>query len=114
MTGTFAHRMTVNTDGKAPDTLANALAAVAESDLRPRFDGITRSVVFGRPAWDPYFGAKMTDATLMLLRELLIVRFSHLSYSPSKSNVFEAVMTLSYKDRINPASGLTISWRDAR
>jgi hypothetical protein len=94
--------MKISKNGTARNTLLNALAAVAESGVRPRFNTVKRWVVFECPQWDPYFGNRLNDITLMLLRERLIVRFRHLSYSPSKSNVFDAVKMLSYKDRIEP------------
>ena len=99
-----AHQMRANTQGKAADTIENAFAAVAESGVRPRFNELKRSVVFERPAWDPAFGNRADDDTLRLLRELLIIQFRHLSYSPSAINVFEAVMTIAYKDKFNPVT----------
>ncbi|MBA4227699.1 MAG: hypothetical protein C0456_13810 [Hyphomonas sp.] len=98
------HRMKINAHGKAADTIENAFAAVAESGLRPRLNEFKRSVVFERPAWDASFGTEVTEDTLRLVRELLIVQFGHLAYSPSRENVSEAVMTIAYKDKFNPVT----------
>lgn len=94
----------VNRSGRAADTIANAISAVARSGLDLAFDELKQRAVFTAPGlpWDEGYGRTLDDNTARLLRHFLIVKHQRNDFQPSKENVWEAVMTVAYEAKFNP------------
>jgi len=96
--------LSVSKSGTAPDTIANAISAVARSGVGLAFDELKQRAVFTAPAlpWDEAYGRTLDDNTARLLRHYLIERYQGNDFQPSRENVWEAAMTVAYEHKFNP------------
>ncbi|HWK88145.1 MAG TPA: VapE domain-containing protein [Xanthobacteraceae bacterium] len=86
------------------DTIGNALAAIHNERLGLVWDELKQKALFTCDAlpWDESFGREVDDNTSRLARAVLVLKHQDRDYQPSRENVFEALMTLAYRRRINP------------
>ena len=96
----------VNNRSEAADSFENALCAVVQSGLEPAWDELKQNAIFrgDNLPWDETYGRVLDDNVLRLIRVCLINRFQGVAYSPSKENLFEALVTVAFDAKFNPVS----------
>lgn len=94
----------LNRSNIAADSYENAVCAVVRSGIVPAWDELQQCVVFraSELPWQEHFGRVLTDHVGRLIRMYFVNRFQGAGYSPSKDNLFEALMTVAYGAKFNP------------
>ena len=89
---------------KAADTFENAVAAIHRSNLEIAWDEFKQSAVIRNLSlpWDESFGRVLNDHVGRVIRIYLVNRFQGVGYSPSKDNLYEALLTVAYGAKFNP------------
>ncbi len=99
---TYESGLTVS-NGRAPDTYANARSAIFAQGVSPAFNELNQSVSFtGHLPWPPTYGSELTEHTVRLTRDLLLEAYQSERYQPSKDHVQEAIMSIAYINKFNP------------
>jgi hypothetical protein len=94
----------LNKQSVATDTYENALCAVVQSKLSPAWDELKQNVIFRTDnlPWDESYGRILNDHVSRLIRMYFVNLHQGVAFSPSKDNLFEALMTIAYGDKFNP------------
>lgn len=88
----------------APDTIANAYAAVVGSGLVPAWDELKQNTVFRTKnlPWDETYGRVVNDHVLRLARLYFVNQWQGVAYQPSLDNLLNAIVTIAYAQKFNP------------
>jgi len=88
----------------APDTFANALAAVVKSGLDPAWDELKQNVVFRADPlpWNESYGRILNDHVGRLARMFLLNEFQGVDYQPGIDHLFNALAGIAYAYKFNP------------
>jgi len=88
----------------APDTIANAYAAVVGSGLVPAWDELKQNTVFRTKhlPWDETYGRIVNDHVLRLVRLYFVNQWQGNSYQPGLDNLMNAIVTIAYAQKFNP------------
>lgn len=100
---TYKRKLKVANNNRAPDTYTNAKAGIYKQGLRPAYNELKQTVTFlGDINWPESYGREANDHTIRMVRDLLTEAYQGNDYQPSKDNVYEATMSLSYENKYHP------------
>jgi hypothetical protein len=88
----------------ATDTYENAVIAVRRSGLDIAWDELKQSAVVRNEKlpWDESYGRVLNDHVGRIIRLHFVNKFQGNAYSPSKDNLYEALLTVAYSSKFNP------------
>ncbi|MEM9500598.1 MAG: virulence-associated E family protein [Pseudomonadota bacterium] len=102
VTPTYHRGLTIR-NRRAVDDYKNAKAGIFRQGLRPAYNELKQSVSFvGDLNWDESYGRDLTEPTARMVRDLLIEAYQGADFQPSKENVYEAILSLSYENKFHP------------